>query len=297
MFAPRRERGGAPEMRETVTLLVSCADRKGLVAAISNFVFRHGGNFLSFDQHTDLDAGMFLARMEWELDGFQIRPERIRESFQPIAQENGMRFEIFLNGRAPKIAIFASRMPHCLYDLLLRQQAGELRAEIGLIIGNHPETADIARSYGVDFRCFPITSSNKQDQERAEIQELKQRGIELVILARYMQVLSDDFISCFPYSIINIHHSFLPAFIGAQPYHQAFRRGVKLIGATGHYVTAELDNGPIIEQEVARISHRDSVEDLIRKGRDLEKVVLARAVRLHLDHRVLTYGNRTVVFD
>jgi formyltetrahydrofolate deformylase len=284
-------------MRETATLLVSCADRKGLVAAISNFIFQHGGNFLSFDQHTDTEAGMFLARMEWELDGFQIPPDRMRESFQPVARENEMRFEIFLSSHVPKIAIFVSRMPHCLYDLLLRQQAGELRAEVGLIIGNHPETADIARSYGVDFRCFPITSRNKEDQEKAEIEELRERGIELVILARYMQILSDDFISRFPNSIINIHHSFLPAFIGAQPYHQAFQRGVKLIGATGHYVTAELDNGPIIEQEVVRISHRDSVEDLIRKGRDLEKVVLARAVRLHLDHRILTYGNRTVVFD
>jgi formyltetrahydrofolate deformylase len=284
-------------MNETATLLVSCTDRKGLVASISNFVFQHGGNFLNFDQHTDTEAGVFLARVEWELNGFQLPSARICEYFQPIASANEMRFEIFLSAHVPKVAIFASRLAHCLHDLLLRQRAGEFRAEIAIIIGNHLETEDIARSYGVDFHYFPIDARNKSDQERAEIAELRSLGVELVVLARYMQILSGDFISYFPSRIMNIHHSFLPAFIGAQPYHQAFRRGVKLIGATAHYVTSELDNGPIIEQQVVRISHRDCVEDLIRKGRDLEKVVLARAVRLHLDHRILTYGNRTVVFD
>jgi formyltetrahydrofolate deformylase len=188
-------------------------------------------------------------------------------------------------------------MPHCLVDLVLRQQAGELKAEIALIIGNHEETGEIARSFGIPFRHVPITAENKSEQESAEINAIQSAGVELIVLARYMQVLSDRFVSTFPNRIINIHHSFLPAFIGAQPYHQAYARGVKLIGATSHYVTTELDNGPIIDQEIIRISHRDSLEDLIRKGRDLEKVVLARAVRLHLMHKILTYGNKTVVFD
>jgi formyltetrahydrofolate deformylase len=235
--------------------------------------------------------------MEWDLDGFTIPGDRIAARFEPLALEYRMCFELFLSNQIPKVAIFASRLPHCLYDLLLRHRAGEFKAEIGLIISNHPEAGEIAGDFGVDFRCFPVTPENKLEQEAAEIREVQSRRIDLIILARYMQVLSDQFVACFPRRIINIHHSFLPAFIGAQPYHQAFRRGVKLIGATGHYVTSELDDGPIIEQEVARVSHRDAVDDLIRKGRDMEKVVLARAVRLHLSHRILTYGNRTVVFD
>jgi len=235
--------------------------------------------------------------MEWDLDGFTIPEDRIATIFQPLALERGMCFQLFLSKQIPSVAIFASRLPHCLYDLLLRHRAGELKAEIALIISNHPEAGEIARDFGVDFRCFPVTPENKLEQEAAELHEVRSRGIDLIILARYMQVLSDQFVACFPRRIINIHHSFLPAFVGAQPYHQAFRRGVKLIGATSHYVTSELDNGPIIEQEVARVSHRDEVDDIIRKGRDLEKVVLARAVRLHLSNRILTYGNRTVIFD
>ena len=284
-------------MKETAKLLVSCPDQHGLVARISDFVFRNGGNFLHFDQHTDIHAGVFLARAEWELDGFQIPRERISECFQGIALECGMHFELIFSDQVPKIAILVSKLPHCLQDLLLRHQIGEFRAEIALVISNHREAEGIASAFGIPFKHVPITAENKLQQEADEIQMIKDAGVELVVLARYMQVLSERFVAAFPNRIINIHHSFLPAFIGAQPYHQAFARGVKLIGATGHYVNSELDNGPIIEQEIIRVSHRDSLEDLIRKGRDLEKVVLARAVRLHLMHKVLTYGNKTVIFD
>jgi formyltetrahydrofolate deformylase len=278
-------------------LLVSCPDRRGLVARISDFVFRNGGNFLHFDQHTDLQAGVFLARAEWELEGFQIPRDQIGDCFQGIALECGMKFELIFSDHVPRIAILASKLPHCLQDLLLRHREGELKARIVLIISNHEEAGDIAAAYGVPFRHFPITAKHKVQQEIAELDALKSARVELVVLARYMQILSDQFVAAYPNRIINIHHSFLPAFVGAQPYHQAFARGVKLIGATSHYVTSELDNGPIIEQEITRVSHRDSLEDLIRKGRDLEKVVLARAVRLHLMHRILTYGNKTVIFD
>ena len=208
-----------------------------------------------------------------------------------------MQFDLIFSDQVPRIAILVSRLPHCLQDLLLRHQAGEFNAEIALIISNHPDAASIADSFAIPFRHFPITANNKLQQEAEEIQTIKAAGVQLVVLARYMQVLSEQFVAAFPNRIINIHHSFLPAFVGAQPYQQAFARGVKLIGATGHYVNSELDNGPIIEQEVIRVSHRDSVEDLIRRGRDLEKVLLARAVRLHLMHKVLMYGNKTVIFD
>ena len=284
-------------MKRTAKLIVSCPDRRGLVARISDFVFRNGGNILHFDQHTDSQAGVFLARLEWELEGFQIPRGKIAECFQGIALECGMHFELIFSDHVPKVVILASKLTHCLQDLLLRQQAGELDAEVALIISNHEETGRIAKLFGIPFRHFPITPSNKAAQEAAEIHQIRSLGAELVVLARYMQVLSDEFVAAFPNRIINIHHSFLPAFIGAQPYHQAFARGVKLIGATGHYVTSQLDDGPIIDQEIIRVSHRDSLEDLIRKGRDLEKVVLARAVRLHLMHRILTYGNKTVIFD
>jgi formyltetrahydrofolate deformylase len=284
-------------MPETTTLLVSCPDQKGLVAGISNFIFRHGGNILLSDQYTDLEAGIFLARFEWRCDGFQIPRDQIAARFQPLAQEFGMRFEVHFSADVPKVALFASRSRHCLEDLLQRHQAGEFKAEIAVVISNHPDACQIARRYDVPFLHLPITPENKQRQEAEEMRDLQSRGVELIVLARYMQVLTQDFIAAYPNRIINIHHSFLPAFVGARPYHQAFERGVKLVGATGHYVTMNLDEGPIIEQEVVRVSHRDSVEDMIRKGRDLERTVLSRAVRLHLAHRVLTYGNKTVVFD
>ncbi|HXP16660.1 MAG TPA: formyltetrahydrofolate deformylase [Terriglobales bacterium] len=284
-------------MPDTATLLVSCLDRKGLVASISSFIFHHGGNILLSDQYTDLEAGIFLARFEWRCEGFQIPRDQIVQRFQPLAQEFGMRFEVHFSDHIPKVALFASRLPHCLEDLLQRQQAGEFKAEIAVVISNHADAGVIANRYGASFLHFPITAETKKQQEAAELRELQSRGVELIVLARYMQVLTSDFIAAYPNRVINIHHSFLPAFVGAKPYHQAFERGVKLIGATGHYVTMSLDEGPIIEQEVVRVSHRDSIEDLVRKGRDLERTVLGRAVRLHLGHRVLTYGNKTVVFD
>jgi formyltetrahydrofolate deformylase len=284
-------------MTDTVTLLVSCPDQKGLVAGISSFIFRHGGNILLSDQYTDLEAGVFLARFEWRGEGFQIPQDQIAQSFQPLAQEFGMQFEIHFSDHIPRVALFASRLPHCLEDLLQRQQAGEFKAEIAVVISNHTDAGVIASRYRVPFLHFPVTPETKRMQEAAELRELRARGVELIVLARYMQVLTEDFIAAYPNRIINIHHSFLPAFVGAKPYHQAFERGVKLIGATGHYVTMHLDEGPIIEQEVVRVSHRDSIEDMIRKGRDLERTVLGRAVRLHLGHRVLPYGNKTVVFD
>jgi formyltetrahydrofolate deformylase len=284
-------------MNETVTLLVSCPDQKGLVSGISNFIFRNGGNILQSDQYTDVEAGIFLARFEFHLAGFQISPDQIGESFRPLAQQFDMKFEVHFSGHKPQVALFASRLPHCLEDLLQRQQLGEFNAEIAVVVSNHPDAGEIASRYQVPFLHFPITADTKKQQEAEELRELRSRGVELIVLARYMQVLSEDFISNYPNRIINIHHSFLPAFVGAKPYHQAFLRGVKLIGATGHYVTMNLDEGPIIEQEVARVSHRDSIDDMIRKGRDLERTVLGRAVRLHLCHRVLTYGNKTVVFD
>ncbi len=284
-------------MPETATLLVSCSDRKGLVAKISDFIFRHGGNILDADQHTDLEAGIFLARMEWDLNGLQIPRGEIAERFRPLAEECGMRFEVHFSENLPKVAVLASKMLHCLQDLLLRQRAGEFQAEIAMVVSNHPDAGEIARESGIPFFHFPVTAQNKKEQEAKQISLIRSEGIDLIVLARYMQILSADFVAAFPNRIINIHHSFLPAFVGAQPYRQAFLRGVKLIGATGHYVTMDLDEGPIIEQEVARVSHRDSVEDMVRKGRDLERVVLARAVRLYLTHRVLTYGNKTVVFE
>jgi formyltetrahydrofolate deformylase len=284
-------------MPDTATLLVSCPDQKGLVSGISSFIFQHGGNILQSDQYTDLEAGIFLARFEFHLDAFQISRDQIAAEFGKLAEPFGMKFELHFSDHVPRIALFASRLPHCLEDLLQRQQAGEFKAQIALVLSNHLDLQHIAARYNVPFLHFPITAENKKQQEAAEMRELESRGIELVVLARYMQVLTEDFITAYPNRIINIHHSFLPAFVGAKPYHQAFLRGVKLIGATGHYVTMNLDEGPIIEQEVARVSHRDSIDDLIRKGRDLERNVLGRAVRLHLVHRVLTYGNKTVVFD
>jgi formyltetrahydrofolate deformylase len=284
-------------MGNTAILLVSCPDRTGLVARISDFISRNGGNILDFNQHTDREARVFLARVEWELLGFSIARDAIAEAFLPLAAAYGMRFQLHFGDTVPRVAIFASRFRHCLEDLLLRHRSGEFQAEIAVVIGNYSETEEIAVAFDIPFRHFPITAANKMSQERLELCELRARGVELVVLARYMQVLSENFAATFPNRIINIHHSFLPAFSGAKPYQRAYLRGVKLIGATSHYVTMELDEGPIIEQEVVRVTHRDSVETLMQKGRDLEKWVLARAVRLHLEHRILTYENRTVVFE
>lgn len=281
----------------TATLLVSCPDRKGLVAGISAFVYRHNGNVLHADQHIDEDTGHFLMRVEWDLRGFRLRRDGIFSAFEPVAREMGLNWEIRFSDHSPRTALFVSKQEHCFYDILLRSRTGEFKADIVLIISNHPDLRPVAEGFNLEYLVFPITPENKQAQESKILGELRQRGIELVVLARYMQVLTSDFVMSFRNRMINIHHSFLPAFVGPRPYHQAHQRGVKLIGATAHYVTGDLDNGPIITQDVIHISHRDSVDDLIRKGRDLEKVVLARAIRSHLENRVLVYGNKTAVFD
>ena len=280
----------------TATLLISCPDQRGLVAKFANFIYSNGGNIIHADQHTDFAAGLFLTRIEWQLDGFNLPREFIAPAFNAIAQPLGAKWEIRFSDTVPRIAIWVSRQDHCLFDLIWRQRAKEFVAEIPLIISNHSNLKVVAEQFNIDFQHIPITKDNKSEQETQQLELLRKYKIDLVVLAKYMQIVSADFISRFP-QIINIHHSFLPAFIGANPYHRAFERGVKIIGATAHYATADLDAGPIIEQDVVRVSHRDEVDDLVRKGKDLERVVLARAVRSHLQNRVLVYGNRTVVFE
>jgi formyltetrahydrofolate deformylase len=267
-----------------------------LVAKIANFIYANGGNIIHADQHTDFTTGLFLTRIEWQLEGFNLPREVIAPAFSAIAKPIEANWQLHFSDSIPRIAIWVTKQDHCLLDLLWRQQANELTAAIPLIISNHPDLEPIAQQFGLDFYHIPITKATKQEQESKELDLLKQYKIDLVVLAKYMQILSAEFVTEFP-RIINIHHSFLPAFAGANPYHRAYQRGVKIIGATAHYVTADLDEGPIIEQEVVHISHRDTVNDLIRKGKDLERLVLARAVRLHLQNRVLVYGNRTVVFS
>lgn len=280
----------------TATLLISCPDQRGLVAKFANFIYSNGGNIIHADQHTDFAAGLFLTRIEWQLEGFNLPREFIAPAFNAIAQPLGAKWEIRFSDTVPRIAIWVSRQDHCLFDLIWRQRAKEFVAEIPLIISNHANLKVVAEQFNIDFQHVPITKDNKSEQEAKQLELLRQYKIDLVVLAKYMQIVSADFINQFP-QIINIHHSFLPAFIGANPYHRAFERGVKIIGATAHYATADLDAGPIIEQDVVRVSHRDEVDDLVRKGKDLERVVLARAVRSHLQNRVLVYGNRTVVFE
>ncbi|MEH1895845.1 MAG: formyltetrahydrofolate deformylase [Nostoc sp.] len=280
----------------TATLLISCPDQRGLVAKFANFIYSNGGNIIHADQHTDFAAGLFLTRIEWQLEGFNLPREFIAPAFNAIAQPLGAKWEIRFSDAVPRIAIWVSRQDHCLFDLIWRQRAKEFIAEIPLIISNHSNLKIVAQQFNIDFQHVTITKDNKSEQEVQQLELLRQYKIDLVVLAKYMQIVSADFISQFP-QIINIHHSFLPAFIGANPYHRAFERGVKIIGATAHYATADLDAGPIIEQDVVRVTHRDEVDDLVRKGKDLERVVLARAVRSHLQNRVLVYGNRTVVFE
>jgi formyltetrahydrofolate deformylase len=280
----------------TATLLISCPDQQGLVAKIANFIYANGGNIIHADHHTDFTTGLFLSRIEWQLEGFYLPPELIGPTFNAIAQPLNAQWKLHLSNSIPRIAIFVSQQDHCLFDLILRQKAQEFIAEIPLIISNHENLRAIGEQFGIDYHYFPITKENKHNQEKEELELLKKHNIDLVILGKYMQVLSPYFIKQFP-QIINIHHSFLPAFVGAKPYHQAYKRGVKIIGATAHYVTEDLDAGPIIEQNIVRVSHRQKVKDLIREGKDLERIVLAKAVRLHLEHRVLVYGNRTVVFE
>jgi formyltetrahydrofolate deformylase len=282
--------------KQTATLLISCPDQRGLVAKFANFIYANGGNITHADQHTDFEAGLFLTRIEWQLEGFNLPKNLIAPAFNAIAQPLNAKWELHFSDTLPRIAIWVSRQDHCLFDLIWRHRAKEFHAEIPLIISNHLDLQPVVEQFGIDYHYIPITKDNKQEQEAKQLELLHQYKIDLVILAKYMQIVSANFIEKFP-QIINIHHSFLPAFIGANPYHRAFERGVKIIGATAHYATADLDAGPIIEQDVVRVSHRDEVNDLIRKGKDLERIVLARAVRLHLQNRVLVYGNRTVVFE
>jgi formyltetrahydrofolate deformylase len=284
--------------KNTAVLLLSCPGslaRKGAVAAISNFLIAHKGSILHADDHQDTGLDLFLSRLEWDLTGFDIPFGDFDKQFKPVADRFLMKYRLALTAYRPKIAVLVSSYDHCLADLLYRQHSGELGCEIPLIISNHTNGHRLAEFYGVAFH--PIADAkDKSEAEHRIVALLGQHEINLVVLARYMQILSSEFVQQFPWRIINIHHSFLPAFVGAKPYHQAFERGVKLIGATSHYVTAELDEGPIIEQDVVRVSHRDTVEDLIQKGRDLEKVVLSRAVRWHIENRILLYANKTVVF-
>ncbi|HET6614934.1 MAG TPA: formyltetrahydrofolate deformylase, partial [Dehalococcoidia bacterium] len=251
-----------PDKPVTAVLLISCRDQKGLVAAVSDFLFRHDGNITHADQHTDLEEGVFLQRVEWELEGFGIPREGIADAFRPIAERFGMQWTLRFSDYVPRIAIFVSKMPHCLYDLLARWRLGELLADIPLVISNHEDARPIVEEFGLRYACMPVTAAAKREQEQQIAGLLDGAQVDLVVLARYMQILSDEFVSRYPNRIINIHHSFLPAFAGARPYHQAHERGVKIIGATAHYATRELDQGPIIEQDVARVSHRDSVDDL-----------------------------------
>lgn len=278
-------------------LLVSCPDRRGIVAALAQLLYGHGANILDADQHTDVAAGQFFQRIRFDYGELHTDRVALERGIAEVAERFDMRFRLSYGDRKKRVAILVSRYDHCLYDLLLRQRAGELDCEVPLVVSNHPDLEPVARSFGIDYRVFPITPETKRAQEDAEMALLDELSVDLVVLARYMQVLTGELVARYPERIINIHHSFLPAFIGTRPYHQAYERGVKLVGATAHYVTADLDEGPIIQQDVTRTSHRDSVTDLIRKGRDLERMVLSSAVRAHLEDRILVYANKTVVFD
>ncbi len=284
-------------MKNTATLLITCPDTRGLVAAIADFLYQHNANILHADQHQDAENNLFLMRVEWDVTGFNLSEASFDEAFAPIANKFNMVWQIKLSQHKARVAIMVSQYDHCLADLLHRHKSGELVCEIPLVISNHRDTEDLVKFYGIDFHYIEVRKDNKPHVEAVQFKLFEQYRIDLIVLARYMQILSPDFVQRYPQRIINIHHSFLPAFVGARPYHRAFERGVKLIGATGHYVTEVLDEGPIIEQDIDRISHRDQVEDLIQKGRDLERSVLAKAVRWHIENRILLYANKTVIFD
>jgi formyltetrahydrofolate deformylase len=282
---------------KTAIMLIDCPDRKGIVAVMSDFLFRHNANILHADQHQDADLGLFLTRIEWDLSGFDLNAKGFARKFAPIARRFEMHWRLEFSEVKPRLAIFVSHYDHCLADLLYRLESGELHSEIPLVISNHPDAQRLAEFHRVAFHHIPTGSLSKREVERKQLVLLREHNIGLVVLARYMQILSPQFVRRYPQRIINVHHSFLPAFSGARPYHRALERGVKLIGATSHYVTEKLDDGPIIEQDVVRISHRDQLQDLIQKGRDIEKAVLSRAVRWHIEHRILIYAKKTVVFD
>jgi formyltetrahydrofolate deformylase len=279
------------------TLLISCADRKGIVAALAQTLYGHGANILDADQHTDVQAGQFFQRIRFDVSDILTHRAAIESAIAEVAQRLGMKYRLGYSNQVKNVAIFVSKYDHCLHDLLWRHRTGELACAIRVVVSNHPDLEAVAEQFGVPFHVFRMTPEHKAQSEGEQLALLRSCGIDLVVLARYMQIVPEELTSAFSGRIINIHHSFLPAFVGQRPYHQAHARGVKLIGATAHYATPVLDDGPIIDQDVARISHRESVEDLIRKGRDLEKLVLARAVRLHLEDRILVSGHKTVVFE
>ena len=291
-FVPRH----VPPGRRTAVLLLTCEDTRGIVAAVAEFLARHGANIVEVDQHTDHHDGLFFQRVEFELDGFALEPAEVLTAFREVSDRFGMECELRLPENVARIGVLASRQPHCLLDLLARWRTGELHADIAFVVSNHPDHAEACAFFGVPFHHLPVVDGDKASQEAQIVALADDAGVELLVLARYMQVLGEEFVARYPHQIINIHHSLLPAFVGAKPYHQAYERGVKVIGATAHYATADLDQGPIIAQDVARVTHRDSVEDLVARGRDLEALVLARAVRLHLAAKVLVHGQRTVVF-
>lgn len=285
-------------MMTTAKLLLHCPDKPGILAEVTDFITVNKGNIIYLDQYVDHVENIFFMRIEWELKDFLVPKEKIEDYFETLyGQKYDMNFRLYFSDVKPRMAIFVSKMSHCLFDMLARYTAGEWNVEIPLIISNHPDLQHVAERFGIPFHLFPITKETKEEQERKEMELLAQNNITFIVLARYMQVISEKMISAYPNKIINIHHSFLPAFVGARPYHAAFERGVKIIGATSHYVTTELDAGPIIEQDVVRITHKDSIEDLVNKGKDLEKIVLSRAVQKHIERKVLAYKNKTVIFN
>lgn len=285
-------------MMKTAKLLLHCPDKPGILAEVTDFITVNKGNIIYLDQYVDHVENIFFMRIEWELKNFLIPQEKIEDYFATLyAQKYEMFFRLYFSDTKPRMAIFVSKMSHCLFDLLARYTAGEWNVEIPLIISNHPDLQHVAERFGIPFYLFPITKETKEEQEKKEMELLAKHKVNFIVLARYMQVISERMIDAYPNRIINIHHSFLPAFVGARPYHAAFERGVKIIGATSHYVTTELDAGPIIEQDVVRITHKDTVEDLVNKGKDLEKIVLSRAVQKHIEQKILAYHNKTVIFN
>ena len=285
-------------MMKTAKLLLHCPDKPGILAEVTDFITVNKGNIIYLDQYVDHVENIFFMRIEWELKDFLVPQEKIEDYFATLyAQKYEMNFRLYFSDTKPRMAIFVSKMSHCLFDLLARYTAGEWNVEIPLIISNHPDLQQVAERFGIPFHLFPITKETKEEQEKKEMELLAKHKITFIVLARYMQVISEQMINAYPNRIINIHHSFLPAFVGAKPYHAAFERGVKIIGATSHYVTTELDAGPIIEQDVVRITHKDTVQDLVNKGKDLEKIVLSRAVQKHIERKVLAYKNKTVIFN
>ena len=282
----------------TAKLLLHCPDKPGILAEVTDFITVNKGNIIYLDQYVDHVENIFFMRIEWELKDFLVPQEKIEDYFRTLyGQKYEMDFRLYFSDVKPRMAIFVSKLSHCLFDMLARYTAGEWNVERPLIISNHPDLQHVAERFGIPFYLFPITKETKEEQERKEMELLAKHKITFIVLARYMQVISEQMINAYPNKIINIHHSFLPAFVGAKPYHAAFQRGVKIIGATSHYVTTELDAGPIIEQDVVRITHKDSIEDLVNKGKDLEKIVLSRAVQKHIERKVLAYKNKTVIFS